>query len=70
MNKTDLGAASRIGADELSAALTRGVLDALAERKPGKFNYRIWAGIWVDWGPNGPLGGPLGGEEIGGGINR
>ena len=64
----NLGAADRIGADDLAAALTRGVLRAIDERGPAKFDRRIWAGIWIDYGPNGPLGGPLG-EQIGpGGI--
>ena len=60
--------ADRIGADDFSEALARGVLRAIKEDGAPKFNRRIWVGIWVDYGPNGPLGGPLGGQEIGGGA--
>jgi len=41
---------------------------AIKEDGSPKFNRRIWVGIWVDYGPHGPVGGPLGGQEIGGGV--
>jgi hypothetical protein len=45
------------------------VLRAIEQQGSSKFNRRIWVGIWVDYGPLGPQGGgPLGGQEIGGGV--
>ena len=62
-----LGTADRIGADDLSAALARGVLRAIEEQGPSKINRRIWVGIWVDYGPLGPQTGPIG-QDVGGGL--
>lgn len=64
----NLGTAGRVGADDLSAALASGVLRAIEQQGPSKINRRIWVGIWVDYGPLGPQGGPLGGQEIPGGV--